>query len=74
MRKVIVYGREYDEKINAYKKVRIHTGMFHQWGMASEEAYGRFINSSAAIVELEDGKIITPEANMIQFVKDHDKE
>ena len=46
------------------KIMNFEHGYFHQFGFESSE-YG---NYSIAIVELEDGKIITPSANQITFL------
>lgn len=42
-------------------------GVFHQWGSSYEEYENGAGNYSVAIVELPDGKVITPNANDIQF-------
>lgn len=42
-------------------------GVFHQWGSDYEEFESGAGNYSVAIVELPDGKVVTPNANDIQF-------
>ena len=61
MRKVEVY--------NNYKKEKlIHVGTFHQWGVdAVEVCEGSAPVWTVAIVELEDGSIITPAPTEIKF-------
>lgn len=41
---------------------------FHQWGNAYEEFETGPGNFTVAIVELPDGKIVTPDAKDIQFI------
>lgn len=43
-------------------------GYFHQWGSDYEEFEAAPGNFTTAIVELPDGKVITPMANDIQFL------
>ena len=43
-------------------------GYFHQWGSDYEEFEAAPGNFTTAIVELPDGKVITPIANDIQFL------
>ena len=43
-------------------------GYFHQWGVNFEEFESGPANYSVAIVELQDGSIITPVAQDIQFL------
>lgn len=42
-------------------------GVFHQWGSNYEEFENGAGNYSVAIVELQDGKVIMPNADDIQF-------
>ena len=42
-------------------------GKFHRWGESYEIKNNTVIPITVAIVELEDGKIVTPAADMIQF-------
>lgn len=48
-------------------------GMFHQFGFDYEEFESGPGNYTTAIVELEDGTVITPVAEMIRFDDKHDK-
>lgn len=57
----ICKGRYIDENLKVHD---FEHGYFHQFGYESSE-YG---NYSIAIIELEDGKIITPSANQITFL------
>lgn len=43
-------------------------GYFHQWGVDYEEFESGPGNYSVAIVELPDGKIVTPVAQDIEFI------
>ena len=43
-------------------------GYFHQWGNGFEEFEDGVRNYSIAIVELPDGKVVTPEPNEIVFL------
>ena len=45
-------------------------GLFHEWGTDYEEFESGPGNYSVAIVELPDGRIITPRPNDIQFLDD----
>lgn len=58
----ICKGRYIDENL---KIMNFEYGYFHQFGYESSEYGG---NHSIAIVELEDGRIITPSANQIIFL------
>lgn len=67
-RKVIVYEMIWSSDKNRYEKTQTKTGTFIQFGLRiDEDEHG---TESAAIVELEDGNVITPRADLIQFVKD----
>jgi hypothetical protein len=48
-------------------KVFSATGLFHCWGIDYEEFENDSANYSTAIVEMEDGTVQTPRANMIKF-------
>lgn len=69
-RKVIVYAMAWNGDSKRYERTPTKTGIFHQWGSRLEEDDRGFSSESAAIVELDDGNIITPRADLIQFVKD----
>ena len=49
-------------------------GFFHQWGVDVVEAAEGFGTFSVAIVELMDGTIITPAAELIQFMSPEEKQ
>lgn len=49
-----------------YKEFEL--GYFHQWGIDSEEVEEGVMNFTTAIVELADGKIVTPVASDIKFI------
>ena len=51
-----------------YVNKEFENGIFHQFGVNYEELSCGVGHWTTAIVELEDGKIITPAADMIQFV------
>lgn len=72
-RKVIVYEMACNSDTKRYERIPKKTGIFHQWGARLEEDDRGFSSESAAIVELDDGNIITPRADLIQFVKDEAK-
>ena len=63
MRKVEVYEDSRKEKL-------IAIGQFHQFGVDCFETNEGVGNWSTAIVELEDGSVITPMTNEIKFVKE----
>ena len=69
-RKVIVYENRYSNKTNRHEKVQSGIGEFCQFGLGVEEDGNGFTNFSVAIVELPDGTVITPMANMIKFIND----
>ena len=49
-------------------------GKFHRWGENYEIKNNTVIPITVAIVELEDGKIIIPAADMIQFINVNEAE
>lgn len=60
-------------KVNFYTNGRrqeqiFDLGYFHEWGCNYEEFETNTGNYSVAIVELPDGKIITPLPNDIEFI------
>lgn len=69
-RKVIVYEMKLSVDTKRWERTKGETGIFHQWGLRIEEDERWFTNESVAIVELDDGNVITPRADLIQFVKD----
>ncbi|MDV6347519.1 hypothetical protein R2083_08325 [Nitrosomonas sp. Is35] len=69
-RKVIVYEMVLNGDTRRRERTPTKTGIFHQWGLILEQDDRGFSNESVAIVELDDGNIITPRADLIQFVKD----
>ncbi len=69
LRKVIVY--EYTNKFgDPLIKGELGTGLFHQFGYDCMEDETGFSSYSTAIVEMPDGSVITPAANMIKFIND----
>ena len=77
MRTVLIYKHERREreKSNAHpyggnylEKVPDGEGLFHQWGIDYEEFDTGAGNFTTAIVERPNGEIVTPPANMIQFL------
>lgn len=62
-RTVEVYRNCFDDE----GKVLINNGVFHQFGLNVIESEEGNTTYSVAIVELPDGTIITPAANMIRF-------
>jgi hypothetical protein len=67
-RKVKVFERTY---INGFRQPptikEVGDGFFHGWGVAFEEFESGAGNYSVAIVEMEDGSILTPDPTDIQF-------
>ena len=55
-------------KNGKYEEEKFVFGFFHEWGVNYEEFESGAGNYSVAIVELPDGKIITPLAEDIQFL------
>lgn len=51
--------------------VEFDDGYFHQWGCDYEEYESGPANFTTAIVELPDGRVVTPPANMIEFKSDY---
>lgn len=67
MRNVVVY--EWKRLVGKpSEKVEAQTEVFHQWGVSYDEFETGPGNYSTAIVELTDGTIVTPPANMVQFI------
>lgn len=58
-------GRYYDSGLF----VEFELGYFHQWGCNYEEFENGAGNYSVAIVELPNGKVVTPLANDIEFLE-----
>ena len=69
-RKVMVYEYKKNKETNIFEKVESGIGRFHQFGMGIEEDERGFSNFSIAIVEMQDGSVKMPMANMIKFIKD----
>ena len=68
LRPVTVFKWEKPEPMsNKFEKVKDCEGRFHQWGSGYEEFETGPGNYSVAIVELADGEIVTPSADMIKF-------
>ena len=60
-------------KTNVYQDGKWHTeefelGYFHQWGINYEEFENGPGNYSVAIIELPDGRVVTPIADDIVFL------
>lgn len=51
-----------------YEKVPTFQGLFHSWGVCYEEFSDGPGNYTVAIVELPDGSIITPAADLVKFL------
>jgi hypothetical protein len=56
------FGETYHEKVEQ------GTGLFHGWGSNYEEFENGHGNFSAAIVEMPDGSVQQPPADMVQFL------
>lgn len=69
-RKVIVYECRYNGATNRSEKIEYGIGEFCQFGLGVEEDSNGFTNFSVAIVEMPDGSVLTPQANMIKFIND----
>ena len=54
---------------NSGKFIDFELGYFHQWGCDYEEFESGAGNYSVAIVELPNGKIVTPPASSIEFLE-----
>lgn len=67
MRKVNVFKQVKEE--GKWIKVLDFTGLFHQWGQVYEEFEAGPGNTTIAIVEKDDGNIVTINAELIQFQK-----
>ena len=59
---------EYDKREGRFSNKEFSEGLFHQWENAYEEFETGPGNFTVAIVELPDGKIVTPDAKDIQFI------
>lgn len=70
LRKVMVYKYQKNPKTNIFEKVESGIGRFHQFGMGIEEDERGFSNYSIAIIEMPDGTVITPRADMIKFINE----
>lgn len=64
---------EFDRKTRKYAEKEFHEGTFHQWGNDFEEFEDGPGNYTVAIVELPDGKVVTPNAKDIQFIDKEEK-
>lgn len=63
---------EYDSQ-GLYVERKFEEGIFHQWGSAYEEFETGPGNYTVAIVELPDGKVVTPYVEDIQFIDREEK-
>lgn len=64
-RTVEVYEFAWDNNSKRYIKNLVSIGIFHEFGLGIDDDPST--NLSVAIVELPDGQIVTPQANMIKF-------
>lgn len=67
MMKRLCKGTYIENKNGKFVNKKFENGIFHEFGIDYEELSCGVGHWTTAIVELEDGKIITPAANMIQF-------
>lgn len=64
---------KYDDKhkriegTGCYTKDYPNKGLFHQWGLEAEEGEGSFGNNTVAIIELENGEIVTTLPYLTKF-------
>lgn len=68
MRKCKGKYTEYDKDARKFVEREFAVGLFHQWGNDYEEFESGPGNFTVAIVELPDGKIVTPAARDICFL------
>lgn len=59
---------EYDKDKRMFVEREFAVGLFHQWGNDYEEFESGPGNFTVAIVELPDGKIVTPVAREVHFL------
>ena len=64
---------EYDSQTRLFVEREFEEGIFQQWGSAYEEFETGPGNYTIAIVELPDGKVVTPEPKDIQFINQEEK-
>ena len=67
MRKCKGKYSKWNDKKRAYEMVEFENGIFHQWGSNCEEYDNGAANFTVGIVELLDGTVIMPLAELIQF-------
>ena len=67
MRKCKGKYSKWNDKERAYEMVEFENGIFHQWGSNYEEYDNGAANFTVGIVELLDGTVIMPLAELIQF-------
>ena len=68
-RKVEVFKRSYPQGYNTPPVIsHVADGLFHCWGQEYEEFAEGPGNFTVAIIELEDGSIITPHPTDIRFI------
>ena len=68
MRKCKGKYTEYDKDKRMFVEREFAVGLFHQWGNDYEEFESGPGNFTVAIVELPDGKIVTPVARDVHFL------
>ena len=64
-RTVEVYQFAWDNDLRRHVKEFVSIGVFHEFGLGIDDDANT--NLSVAIIELPDGQIVTPQANMIKF-------
>ena len=61
-------GNAFVKNDGKWEPIEFELGYFHQWGQNFEEIYGDVGQYTTAIVELPDGRIVTPTASDIVFL------
>ena len=59
---------EYNQEKHRFENIPFEEGLFHQWGNDYQEYEEGPGNFTVGIVELPDGRVVTPIARFIQFV------
>jgi len=59
--------REFNKETFLYETKTFENGLFHQWGLGTEEYDNGGTSYTVGIVELSNGKIIMPDPKDIQF-------
>ena len=66
-RPVNVFKRTYNRELKKSEKILSCVGLFHGFSVDFEEFEGGPGNFACALVELPNGEVITPPADLIQF-------